>query len=188
MPNWIYHRATLRPFTRNGQRIIERLLAAQNTHNWFGNAAPVEIQVLEDSLPLEDGMDKETWFAKNSSFEGSFPKLVTTDKDGYERTDYSQAFKDHLRQQFAFEPSWWSPLTFGVKWGACNESFSALDDGIEYNCRTPYDVCQQLYIYLTRNGIDVDVVCDGEIDGKYIFKSRGGEYTTHYTASGELRC
>ena len=39
---------------------------------------------------------------------------------------------------------------------------------------------------LRRSGIDVDVVCDGEMDGKYIFKSRGGEYTEHYTASGDL--
>ena len=186
MPNWIYHRATLRPFTRNGQRIIERLLAAQNTHNWFGNAAPVEVQVLEDSLPLEDGIDAETWIIQHSNFATS-PYEVTKDEEGNESTDYSQAFKDHLRQQFAFEPDWWSPLTFGVKWGACNESFSARDDGIQYNCRTPYDVCEQLYVYLTLNGIDVDLVCDGEMDGKYIFKSQGGEYTTHYTASGELR-
>jgi hypothetical protein len=186
MPNWIYHRATLRPFTRDGQRIIERLLAAKNTHNWFGNAAPTELQILEDSLPLKDGMDKETWFAKNATFPNS-PYEVTTNEDGTKRNEYSNAFIDHLSQQFAFKPDWWSPLTFGVKWGACNESFSAIKDGLRYNCRTPYDVCQQLYIYLTRNGIDVDVVCDGEMDGKYIFKSRGGQYTAHYTASGDLR-
>lgn len=185
MPNWINHSTTLRPFTRNGQRIIERLLGAKNTHNWFGNAAPVEVQVLEDSLPLEDDIDKDTWFAQHSTFEDS-PYETRTDEEGNESTSYSKAYKNHLQNAFGFQLNDWFTLTFGVKWGACYESFSALDDGIQYNCRTPYGTCEELYIYLTKNGIDVDVVCDGEMDGKYIFKSRGGEYTEHYTASGDL--
>jgi hypothetical protein len=177
MPNWINHRATLRPFTQNGSRIIERLLAAKNTHNWFGNAAPVEIQVLEKSLPVD--VDIEVWFAANSKYPESPYK-----KDS-ESQAYSEAYQEYLKKQFAYVIDW-SPLTFGVKWGACNESFSKVDDGVRYSCRTPYGVCEELYVYLTRNGIDVDVVCDGEMDGKYIFKSRGGQYTKHWTASGEL--
>ena len=184
MPNWIYHRATLRPFTRNGQRIIERLLAAQNTHNWFGNSAPVEVQVLEDSLPLETGIDKEAWFAEHSNFKGSIHEVII-DEDGEESTQYSQAYKDHLQTAFGFELDDWYALTFGVKWGACDESVSRYYDGLEFQCRTPYGVTH-LYGYLTLNGIDVDVVCEGEMDGKYIFKSRGGRYTEYWTHSGEL--
>ena len=76
-------------------------------------------------------------------------------------------------------------IDFCVK-DVTNLKLLALYNGIQYNCRTPYGTCEKLYMYLTMNGIDVDVVCDGEVDGKYIFKSRGGEYTEHYTASGGL--
>ena len=168
MPNWINHRGTLRPFTLEGTIIIQRLLENKNTHNWFGNSAPLEVQVQEDSLPIE--LDKDTWLKKYSAFTGDFS---------------SEEYSTYLENKYGFISSF-TPLTFGVKWGACNPNFRGDESMLEFSCRTPYGVCTEFYQYLSRNGIDVDVICDGEMDGKYIFKSRGGEYTEHYTASGDL--
>ena len=169
MPNWVYNRGTLEPFTVNGVEIIKRLLANQNTQNWFGNAAPVEVQILEDSLPVEN---KDAWLQEHSEY-----------AKGKEAPDFSsEEYDAYLEEKYGFVSSY-TRLTFGVKWGACQIDFSGDEQQVRFRCQTPWGVPEEFYQYLARNGIDMKVDFGGEMDGTCQIIAKAGMISIDYQQS-----
>ena len=138
MPTWNFCRGTLHPFTQNGQDIVQRLLDNQNTHNWLGNSAPVELQVVENSLPIKD---KEAWIQKESEYTGDFS---------------SSEYDSYLLEQYGYKSSF-TRLTFDVKWGASSAETSGDTRKMKFSFSTPYGAPMEFFQYLQRNGIDIEV-------------------------------